>query len=46
MTSLVDANVQSEATRPSPDPRVIEWLRRNETGQSMPIEDSLIAATR
>jgi predicted nucleic acid-binding protein len=27
---LVDANVLSEATRPRPDPRVIEWLRRNE----------------
>ncbi len=30
MTFLVDANVLSEATRPSPDPRAIEWLRRNE----------------
>lgn len=30
MTYLVDANVLSEATRPDPDPRVIEWLRRNE----------------
>jgi hypothetical protein len=28
---LVDANVLSEATKPSPDARVIEWLRRNET---------------
>jgi predicted nucleic acid-binding protein len=27
---LVDANVLSEATKPSPDPRVVEWLRRNE----------------
>jgi predicted nucleic acid-binding protein len=27
---LVDANVFSEATKPEPDPRVIEWLRRNE----------------
>ena len=30
MTYLVDANVLSEATKPSPDARVIEWLRRNE----------------
>jgi toxin FitB len=27
---LVDANVLSEATRPDPDPRVVEWLRSNE----------------
>jgi len=27
---LVDANVLSEATKPSPDFRVVEWLRRNE----------------
>ena len=27
---LVDANVLSEATRPDPDPRVLEWLQRNE----------------
>ena len=31
MTCLVDANVLCEATKPSPDPRVIEWLRRNES---------------
>lgn len=30
MSYLVDANVLSEATRPRPDPRVVEWLRRNE----------------
>lgn len=30
MRYLVDANVLSEATKPSPDPRVVEWLRRNE----------------
>lgn len=28
---LVDANVLSEATQSRPDPRVIEWLARNET---------------
>jgi predicted nucleic acid-binding protein len=27
---LVDANVLSEATRPQPDARVVDWLRRNE----------------
>jgi predicted nucleic acid-binding protein len=27
---LVDANVLSEPTRPTPDPRVIEWLRAHE----------------
>lgn len=30
MTCLVDANVLCEATRPDPDPGVIEWLKRNE----------------
>ena len=30
MSVLVDANVLSEATRPSPDLRVIGWLRDNE----------------
>lgn len=27
---LVDANVLSEATKPEPDPQVVEWLRRHE----------------
>jgi len=27
---LVDANVLSEATKPNPDPLIVEWLRRNE----------------
>jgi len=27
---LVDANVLSEATRPNPDPKVIQWLRDHE----------------
>jgi hypothetical protein len=30
MTFVVDANVLSEATKPSPDPGVVDWLRRNE----------------
>jgi predicted nucleic acid-binding protein len=28
---LVDANVLSEPTKPSPDARVVEWLRRHES---------------
>ena len=30
MKFLVDANVLSEATKPAPEPRVIEWLRVHE----------------
>ncbi|HEX3531487.1 MAG TPA: PIN domain-containing protein [Thermoanaerobaculia bacterium] len=30
MTFLVDANVLSEATKPEPDLRVLEWLARHE----------------
>lgn len=30
MRHLVDANVLSEATKPEPDDRVVEWLRRHE----------------
>ncbi len=30
MKYLVDANVLSEPTRPTPDSKVVEWLRRNE----------------
>ena len=30
MKHLVDANVLSEATKPKPNPRIVEWLRRNE----------------
>lgn len=30
MKHLVDANVLSEATKPAPNARVVEWLRRNE----------------
>ena len=30
MTFLIDANVLSEATRPDPDPRVLQWLVRHE----------------
>ena len=31
MTYLVDANILSEPTKISPDPRVIGWLRNNES---------------
>ena len=31
MKYLVDANVLSEPTRPTPDVRVVGWLRRNES---------------
>ena len=30
MNTLVDANVLSEAMKPSPDARAVDWLRRNE----------------
>ena len=30
MTYLVDAKVLSEATKPAPDAKVVQWLRRNE----------------
>jgi predicted nucleic acid-binding protein len=30
VTYLVDANVLSEATKPAPEPRVVDWLRRHE----------------
>jgi predicted nucleic acid-binding protein len=30
VTYLVDANVLSEPTKPQPDQRVVEWLRRHE----------------
>ena len=30
MKYLVDANVLSEPTKPSPDPRVVDWLQANE----------------
>ncbi len=30
MSYLVDANVLSEATKPSPDPRIVSWLRAHE----------------
>lgn len=35
MTYLVDANVLSEPTKPAPDPRAVEWLRRNEKAMAV-----------
>ena len=31
MIYLVDANVLSEATKPTPDAKVVDWLRQNES---------------
>jgi predicted nucleic acid-binding protein len=31
VTYLVDANILSEATKPEPQAKVVEWLRRHET---------------
>ncbi len=31
MTYLTDANVLSEATKPAPNPGVVEWLKQNES---------------
>jgi len=39
MTYLVDANVLSEPTRPSPDTRVVDWLSANER---MLVVDSIV----
>jgi hypothetical protein len=41
---LVDANVLSEATKPDPNPRVIEWLRRNE--RSIAIDPIVLGEVR
>lgn len=35
MSYLVDANVLSEATKASPEPKVLEWLRANEAELAM-----------
>ena len=41
MTYLVDANILTEATKRTPSPRVVRWLRHNERR----LTDSLIAVT-
>ncbi len=33
---LLDTNVLSELTRPSPEPRVVEWLRQHEKSLAVP----------
>ena len=44
MNYLVDANVLSEATKPIPDPRVVEWLRRNE--RSLAVDPIVLGEVR
>ena len=44
MKHLVDANVLSEATKPDPDPNVVEWLRRNE--RSIVVDPSVLGEVR
>jgi hypothetical protein len=34
MKYLVDANILSEPTKPTPDPRLVAWLRANEPGRA------------
>ena len=44
MRHLVDANVLSEATKPDPDSRVVEWLRRNE--RSLVVDPIILGEVR
>jgi predicted nucleic acid-binding protein len=44
VTYLVDANVLSEATKPAPDSKAIEWLRRNE--RSMTVDPIILGEIR
>ena len=44
MSYLVDANVLSEATRPDPDSRVVEWLRANE--RSLAVDPVVLGEVR
>lgn len=44
MKHLVDANVLSEATKPDPDPRVVEWLRANE--RSLVVDPVILGEVR
>jgi predicted nucleic acid-binding protein len=41
---LVDANVLTEATKPDPDPRVVEWLRANE--RSLVVDPVILGEVR
>jgi len=44
MTYLVDANVLSEPTKPNPDSKVLEWLRRHE--QSIAVDPVILGELR
>lgn len=44
MTYLVDANVLSEATKPDPDPQIVDWLRRNE--RSLAVDPIILGEVR
>ncbi len=44
MKHLVDANVLSEATKPDPDLRVVEWLRTNE--RSLVVDPVILGEVR
>lgn len=44
MRYLVDANVLSEPTRPSPQPSVVEWLRRHE--RSLAVDPVILGEVR
>ncbi len=44
MKHLVDANVLSEATKPEPDPRVVDWLRANE--RSLVVDPVILGEVR
>ena len=44
MRYLVDANVLSEPTKPAPDPKVVDWLRRNE--QEIAVDPIILGEVR
>lgn len=44
MSFLVDANVLSEATKPEPNPRVVDWLRRHE--RSLVVDPVILGEVR
>ena len=44
MTYLVDANILSEPTKPSPDPRVVDWLRTHE--QELAVDPIIVGELR
>ena len=44
MRYLVDANVLSEPTKPAPDPKVVDWLRRNE--RELAVDPTILGEVR